>query len=454
MQQNFNNFYRRPVNDNYYNYNNYPNNNYSIYQPPNFPSRKSKSPTFINRLIGVRPSNDSISLLKYKLRIYRVLSIIVGFILLTVFFSITNFRSRSTSFNLEYNNQTYLPETIWVFDPPFPSDIFEFDLYLENIQTKTFDTVVGGGNISTLTGNFTYYGLFGNCLFAEYSDDGFNNTYFGLVIRDQCVYLYENEQIIVRVYKHSRNENRDWNILMQVDNQLSFLNAEVQMSVLLSKSIVTYQNGETDNNYKVSKTISYSSKNYTTYKGLPMDAYSYGMSFSTNMVLEEKTQTNFLVIVSILSNLGSMLTVLLSGSEVFFGFVTKFLIRDMSAWVDDLVRECFIRNSNQIIQKNLNLNKNESNQNNHCKDGDEDDNDDKNTTKNGNEDEGINDDMSDEEIEDKNNNKDSTNNNFKNSINPLIINDQLEGEEEKKEKEVMIIENMDNTPPKEDQTKE
>ncbi|KAN0031012.1 hypothetical protein ACTA71_003984 [Dictyostelium dimigraforme] len=320
--------------------------------------KKKLPPTFLNRLIGILPSDDPISLLKYKLRIYKIIMIIIGLVILTTFFSITNFTQRITSFNIEYNNQTYLPETYLIFNLPNVTDIYLFLFLTQNIETNTFDKMVVEGSFDYTNDNITIDGTFSNCIITDLSDTSFILGYV-----DECIYLYENQQIIIRIYKTSENETKPWDIYLVIDDEYTFLNSDVQMSTSLTKSQVTYQNGETNVNYKISASISHS------IKGVPVndtlsDIFSYGMSFSSNMVLEESTQTNLFVLISIFSNIGSMLTVLLTASDVFFSYLTKFLIRDKSGWVDDEVRECIIRNSYQIKKEYI-LKKNVFNKDNH-----------------------------------------------------------------------------------------
>ncbi|KAN0039276.1 hypothetical protein ACTA71_001470 [Dictyostelium dimigraforme] len=444
MQQNFysnNNSYNNNNynnnNNSYYNNNSYNNNNNNNFirnnnflnindsnnkQPPEF--KKKYSPTLLNKLIGLPPSHDPISLLKFKLKVIKILVICFGFMALTIFLSISNFYSRSTSFQLEHQNKTYVPSVMLFFDVPHYKDVYHYNLQRDNFETGVLDEVVAEGYLQT-NGNFSNYGIFGDCVIAKVI-----NGWVAISIIEECVYLYENEILFINVFKYS-SDDKYWFMSLYIDDQPFYLDNSVQMSTSLTKSIVTNQNGETSENYKLSRAISHPQINVTS-DSLVLDIYSYGIFFSSNFVLEEKTQTNFLVIVSILSDIGSYISYLFIGSEVIFGIITKLLIRDKSAWIDDDVRECIIYHSDQINTDNL-LNESDDED---YEDGDDDDgniknnkdnetdgnvNDEENTEPN----EGINDDQI--ELEGDNDEEDD------NQINPLIEKDQLEEQEERDE---------------------
>ncbi|KAK5578724.1 hypothetical protein RB653_008397 [Dictyostelium firmibasis] len=377
--------------------------------------KKKYSPTLLDKFIGLPPSNDPISSLKYKLKIYKIILICLGVFGLSIFFSITKFKERLTSFSIQYNNQTYLPQITFILDPPNVLDLFYFEFLRENIQTNSFDEIVVSGNLNPFTKNYTVTGIFSQCVNSEI--DNYKGEFFGLMINDQCLYLYENQQLIIRIYLLAVNKKITWDCSISINDELSFLNSNVQMTTSLTKSIVTNKKGETKVNYKISKSISNSYKNLTL-GNQQLDILEYGVFFSSNIVLDEKTQTNFLVIVGIFSKIGSLLIILFTGSDVFFSFLTKFLIRDKSAWVEDDVRECIIYHSNQINLKNL-LNK--------------ENHDDKNSSYHGLEkknvisvelDQGIN----DNQIQLEGDNDEDDHESKENPINPLVKNDQFERE--------------------------
>ncbi|KAM9969615.1 hypothetical protein ACTFIR_001451 [Dictyostelium discoideum] len=440
MQQNFYN--NNNTNNNYYN--NF-NNNYNIRnnhyintndhsnKPPLPELKKKYIPTFLNKLIGLPPSHDPISLLKFKLKVIKILVICFGFVVMASTLSIINFESRSTSFKLEHQNQTYVPSVYLFFEVTNYKDIFKFDFLRENIATGAYDEIVVQGLNLNDTEGFTKSGIFQNCVDTPFFKDGF----VILDILDGCLYLYENEQLLINIYKYSTNDTDPWFISMYIDDQPFYLDSTVQMSTSLTKSIVTSQNGDTTEKYKLSRAISYPQKNVTDGGDVACDIYTYGIFFSSHFVLQEKTQTNFLVVVSILSNIGSYISYLFIGSEVIFTMITKFLIRDKSAWVDDDIRECIIYHSNQINTDNLlNENKNDDDDNiNGNNNNNNDDNTDGNDSDgNGNNEESVeqNQGINDDQIELEGDNEDEDEDED-NPINPLIMKDQLEEEEERDE---------------------
>ncbi|KAN0044596.1 hypothetical protein ACTA71_006114 [Dictyostelium dimigraforme] len=305
---------------------------------------RNEKPTIKERLFGI-PSSDEISKLKFKINVTNIFFVIGIMILASSYFIENSFRNRAVSITTEYEKSIKLPEIKIEAQSIYQKKNPVFLFYIEVINVENKDILLIEFNNLTnidkkidMVGNSVNYTSNSITLYPSNNlSVGFNQE-IGLVLG------FARSNLIGKYYP--------FNISITINNKESFLISSYEsFNMGLSKSVRIDKDENKEESYKTRiSTIMYG---YNIDEVGIIDTVMGEISYFTQIVTTETTQTDFDIYIEIISSVGSLISTVTVVCGIGFSILTKFLIKDKSGWIDNEVREPIIYHANQLNKDNL-----------------------------------------------------------------------------------------------------
>ncbi|KAN0037396.1 hypothetical protein ACTFIV_002742 [Dictyostelium citrinum] len=309
----------------------------------------NEKPTFKERIFGI-PSSDEVSKLKFKINIVNIFFVIGIMILATSYFIEDSFRNRAVTITTEYEKLIKLPEikieAQSIYQDFNPVYLFYIEIYNEDNKQLLF-CQYENFSIDGPTDLYKPIDLVGNSV-------NFTFTSLTLYPNDQFSVGFNQDINLVLGFLRFNRINRyyPFNISITVNNEESFLISSFEsfnMGVSKTVKIDKYKNEVESFKTRIS-TIMYG---YDIDDVAIIDSVVGKISYFTQIVTTETTQTDSEIYIEILSSVGSLISTVALVCGIGFSIITKFFIKEKDGWIDNEVRETIVYHANQLNEDNL-----------------------------------------------------------------------------------------------------